>query len=119
MLNTISRAGKSTLRTSMIRSLVRKPRKRVGLKIQAHVEAVVDNLRSVKDPEEWARRTRGIKIEVLSNDGECVVSLWDLAGQEEYQAFHDFMIPDFSDGGSSSSFVVLCSPFIRPREGYM
>ncbi|KAI5073624.1 hypothetical protein GOP47_0011637 [Adiantum capillus-veneris] len=38
-------------------------------------------------------RTRGIAVSTLEND-KVKVSLWDMAGQAEYYAFHDHMFPN-------------------------
>ncbi len=65
------------------------------------------------DPDEMAKRTRGIQINVLVDDEDQKISIWDLAGQEEYQAFHDTMIPDLSIQGNVCYFVLVCSPFDR------
>jgi GTPase SAR1 family protein len=54
-------------------------------------------------------RTRGIEISVLK-DSDIVVSIWDLAGQEEYHAFHDYMMPNFGDVVSPCSFLFLFDP---------
>jgi hypothetical protein len=35
-----------------------------------------------------------------------------MGGQEEYHAFHDdFMLPNLSNTGNPSSFLLVCSPF--------
>jgi hypothetical protein len=65
------------------------------------------------DPDEWRKRTRGIKINVLLDHEDQKISLWDLAGQEEYHAFHDMMMPDLSSQGNVSYFVLVCNPFDR------
>jgi GTPase SAR1 family protein len=65
------------------------------------------------DPDEWRKRTRGIKINVLLDHEDQKISLWDLAGQEEYHAFHDMMMPDLSSQGNVSYFLLVCNPFDR------
>lgn len=65
------------------------------------------------DPDEMAKRTGGIQINVLADDEDQKISIWDLAGQEEYHAFHDTMIPDLSIQGNVCYFVLVCSPFDR------
>ncbi|CAM6015587.1 unnamed protein product [Sphagnum balticum] len=65
------------------------------------------------DPDEWSKRTRGIEINVLLNKEDQKISLWDLAGQEEYHAFHDMMMPDLSSQGNASFFLLVCNPFDR------
>jgi hypothetical protein len=54
-------------------------------------------------------RTRGIKISLVQ-DSDIVVSIWDLAGQEEYHAFHDYMMPKFGDVVNPCSFLFLFDP---------
>ncbi|CAM6039910.1 unnamed protein product [Sphagnum compactum] len=65
------------------------------------------------DPDEWSKRTRGIEINVLHDHANQKISLWDLAGQEEYDAFHDMMMPDLSSQGNVSFFLLVCNPFDR------
>jgi GTPase SAR1 family protein len=65
------------------------------------------------DPDELSKRTRGIEINVLLDDTYQKISLWDLAGQEEYHAFHDMMMPDLSSQGNVSYFLLVCNPFDR------
>ncbi|CAM6079255.1 unnamed protein product [Sphagnum tenellum] len=50
--------------------------------------------------------TRGTEISLVK-DSDIAVSIWDLAGQEEYHAFHDYMMPNFGD------VVALHNSFIR------
>jgi hypothetical protein len=68
------------------------------------------------DPDEWNKRTRGIEINVLLDHEDQKISLWDLAGQEEYHAFHDMMMPDLSSQGNVSFFLLVCNPFDRESE---
>jgi uncharacterized short protein YbdD (DUF466 family) len=63
------------------------------------------------DPNEWAKRTRGIQIKVLLDHDDQKISIWDLAGQEEYHAFHDTMIPNLSIEGNACLFLLVCNPF--------
>jgi hypothetical protein len=63
------------------------------------------------DPNEWSKKTRGIEINVLLDHASQKISLWDLAGQEEYHAFHDMMMPDLSSQGNVSFFLLVCNPF--------
>jgi hypothetical protein len=58
-----------------------------------------------------ALRTRGIEICGLKNNAGIRLSIWDMGGQEEYHAFHDFMFPNLSDTGNPSSFLLVCNPF--------
>jgi len=54
-------------------------------------------------------RTRGIEISVVKIR-DIVVSIWDLAGQEEYHAFHDYMMPKIGDVVNPCSFLFLFDP---------
>jgi hypothetical protein len=63
------------------------------------------------DLNEMAKRTQRIKINVLVDDEDQNISIRDLVGQEEYQAFHDTMIPNLSIQGNVCYFVLVCSPF--------
>jgi GTPase SAR1 family protein len=65
------------------------------------------------DLDEQSKRTRGIEINVLLDHPNQKISLWDLAGQEEYHAFHDMMMPDLSSQGNVSFFLLVCNPFYR------
>jgi GTPase SAR1 family protein len=42
-----------------------------------------------------ASRTRGIEVRSIAKDG-IRLSLWDMAGQAEFHAFHDCMFPDIA-----------------------
>jgi len=66
---------------------------------------------SSNDPNKWSKRTRGIKINVLLDHADQKISLWDLAGQEEYHAFHDMMMPNLSTQGNMRFFLLVCNPF--------
>jgi GTPase SAR1 family protein len=57
------------------------------------------------DPDEWSKRTRGIEINVLLDHPNQKIYLWDLAGQEEYHAFHDMMMPDLSSQRNVKSSI--------------
>jgi GTPase SAR1 family protein len=66
----------------------------------------------LNDPNEWSKRTRGIDIKVLVDNPNMKVSIWDLAGQEEYHAFHDMMLLDLSIQGNVYYFLLVCNPFL-------
>ncbi len=59
-------------------------------------------------------RTRGIEISLLAND-DITISIWDLAGQEEFHAFHDYMMPNFGDVVIPCSFLFVFDP-IKHKE---
>ncbi|KAH9567131.1 hypothetical protein CY35_03G015000 [Sphagnum magellanicum] len=104
-------SGKTTLRRSMARSL----EKGVGAHLIPLVE-IIELRKPFKccfnDPNEWDKRTRGINIKVLVDNHDMKVSIWDLAGQEEYHAFHDMMLQDLSTQGNVCYFLLVCNPFL-------
>jgi hypothetical protein len=63
------------------------------------------------DLDKMAKRTGGIQINVLFDDEVQKVSIWNLASQEKYQAFHDTMILNLKIQGNVCYFVLVCSPF--------
>ncbi len=65
------------------------------------------------DLNKMAKRTRGIQINVLVDDEDRKISIWNLASQEKYQAFYDTMIPNLRIQGNFCYFVLVCSPFHR------
>ncbi|CAM6049456.1 unnamed protein product [Sphagnum compactum] len=109
-------SGKTTLRRSMARSLEK------GVK--SHFIPLVEIIELRKpfkccfnDPNEWDKRTRGINIKVLVDNLDMKVSIWDLAGQDEYHAFHDMMLPDLSTQGNVCYFLLVCNPFLWDQSG--
>lgn len=54
-------------------------------------------------------RTRGIEVHNMNVQG-VNMSVWDMAGQEEYHTFHDWMIPNRSATGNCCVYVILCDP---------
>ncbi|KAH8966290.1 hypothetical protein BDL97_03G018100 [Sphagnum fallax] len=109
-------SGKTTLRRSMARSL----EKGVGAHFIPLVE-IIELRKPFKccfnDPNEWDKRTRGIDIKVLVDNHDMKVSIWDLAGQEEYHAFHDMMLPNLSTQGNVCYFLLVCNPFLWDQSG--
>ncbi|MCO5587224.1 hypothetical protein L7F22_041171 [Adiantum nelumboides] len=62
-------------------------------------------------------RTLGIEIRTISRD-DIHLSVWDMAGQTEFHAFHDHMIPDPSAShGSPAMFMFVWSPVDSKNEG--
>jgi hypothetical protein len=107
-------AGKTTLRKILIRcsepgSKFRKtylsPCKDLVVKSHDGIQKLLHG------PFQLELRTRGIEICGLKNNAGIRLSIWDMGGQEEYHAFHDFMFPNLSDTGNPSSFLLVCSPF--------
>ena len=56
-------------------------------------------------------RTRGIEVRAIERDGIRVL-LWDMAGQQEFHAFHDCMFPDIETSSFRlpSMFMFVWSP---------
>mgnify|MGYP002776083528 CR=1 FL=1 len=56
-------------------------------------------------------RTQGIEVQAIEKDG-IRVSLWDMAGQQEFHAFHDCMFPDIGTSSYQlpSMFMFVWSP---------
>ena len=56
-------------------------------------------------------RTRGIEVGAIEREG-IRVSLWDMAGQSEFHAFHDCMFPDVGTSSYQlpSMFMFVWSP---------
>ncbi|KAH8934790.1 hypothetical protein BDL97_18G102800 [Sphagnum fallax] len=108
-------SGKTTLRRSMVRSFLQGFQGKMVIPLIEEVELhkPFKGFCFNNDPDEMAKRTRGIQINVLVDDEDQKISIWDLAGQEEYHAFHDTMIPDLSIQGNVCYFVLVCSPFDR------
>jgi hypothetical protein len=40
-----------------------------------------------------------------------------MGGQEEFHGFHYFMVPDLSDTGNPSLFLLVCSPYVLRDQG--
>ncbi|KAH9329000.1 hypothetical protein KI387_001108 [Taxus chinensis] len=92
-------AGKTTLCNSLLQTYAR-------AKLPT-----VDQIKTFVNPIEPIGRTQGIKIKVLEDDDNRI-SIWDLAGQHEFHAFHDLMFPG---QGSPSFFLIICSLFRKPE----
>ncbi|KAL3678308.1 hypothetical protein R1sor_021264 [Riccia sorocarpa] len=56
------------------------------------------------------RRTKGVEVEVLMDNAEGQVSLWDLAGQYMFRALHDLILPRTNQ---SLIFIFAFSPFLK------
>ena len=56
-------------------------------------------------------RTQGIEVQAIIKEGICV-SLWDMAGQQEFHAFHDCMFCDIATSCYQlpSMFLFVWSP---------
>ncbi|KAG0631927.1 hypothetical protein M758_1G290900 [Ceratodon purpureus] len=54
-------------------------------------------------------RTRGIEVHKMVWE-DMSISLWDLAGQEEYHTFHDMVLPNRSAIGDCCYYIIVCNP---------
>jgi hypothetical protein len=106
-------SGKTTLGRSMKRAFASGCGPNLFLPLMEVIELRKPFKFCSNDPNEWRKRTRGIDINVLLDHEDQKISLWDLAGQEEYHAFHDVMMPNLSSQGNVSYFVLVCNPFHR------
>ncbi|CAM6015571.1 unnamed protein product, partial [Sphagnum balticum] len=106
-------SGKTTLARSMKRAFPTGCGSNLFLPLMEVIELRKPFKFCSNDPNELSKRTRGIEINVLLDHANKKISLWDLAGQEEYHAFHDMMMPDLSSQGNVSFFLLVCNPFDR------
>jgi hypothetical protein len=73
--------------------------------------------RLIQGGKQLTHRTRGIEVHSLKSSEGITWSIWDMGGQEEFHGFHYFMLPDLSDTGNPSLFVLICSPYVLRDEG--
>ncbi|OIT06675.1 PREDICTED: protein TORNADO 1 [Nicotiana attenuata] len=71
----------------------------------------IDQVRTLVKPIEQAVRPIGMKIKNFK-DEDTKISIWNLAGQQEFYALHDLMFPGH---GSTSLFLVISSLFRKPN----
>ncbi len=71
----------------------------------------------IQGGKQLTHRTRGIEVHSLKSSEGIRWSIWDMGGQEEFHGFHYFMLPDLSDTGNPSLFLLVCSPFVLRDEG--
>ncbi|KAL3678980.1 hypothetical protein R1sor_021936 [Riccia sorocarpa] len=97
-------AGKTQLKLGMMR--LHHKRSKSASKPGKVSDAFLERLKLL---ELW--RTKGAEVEVLMDNEEGQVSLWDLAGQYMFRALHDLILPRTNQ---SLIFVFAFNPF---REG--
>ncbi|KAH0687009.1 hypothetical protein KY284_017562 [Solanum tuberosum] len=71
----------------------------------------IDQVRTLVNPIELAVRPIGMKIKTFK-DEDTKISIWNLAGQQEFYALHDLMFPGH---GSASIFLIISSLFRKPN----
>ncbi len=72
----------------------------------------------VQGGKQLTHHTRGIGVHSLESSEGIRWSIWDMGGQEEFHGFHYFMLPDLSDTGNPSLFLLVCSPYVLRDEGF-
>ncbi|KAG0600564.1 hypothetical protein M758_11G043700 [Ceratodon purpureus] len=105
-------AGKTTLRKTIMQILSIS----LGKKEKTRMRPLKNLIRLIRGSEKTQgiegkddERTRGIEVHHILYD-DIDMTIWDMAGQEEYHAFHDLVVPNLSGGGSCSSFILVCDP---------
>jgi len=73
--------------------------------------------RLIQGGKQLTHRTCGIEVHSLKSSEGITWSIWDMGGQEEFHGFHYFMLPDLSDIGNPSLFLLVCSPYVLRDEG--
>jgi hypothetical protein len=112
--------GKTTLQKAMVRSIEHRTTIRKSI-----LNPCKDSMMKKIDGGQWliqggkqlAHRTRGIEVHSLESSEGIRWSIWDMGGQEEFHGFHYFMLPDLSDTGNPSLFLLVCSPYVLREEG--
>ncbi|KAH9566189.1 hypothetical protein CY35_04G117700 [Sphagnum magellanicum] len=113
-------AGKTTLRKAVVRSI--EHRNTISKSI---LNPCKDFMMKKIDGGQWliqggkqiTHRTRGIEVHSLKSSEGIRWSIWDMGGQEEFHGFHHFMLPDLSDTGNPSLFLLVCSPYVLRDKG--
>jgi GTPase SAR1 family protein len=102
----INLVGKTTLRKGLVRCLAHG-----STFSKIFLTPMMDFLSKLKDGLRQTQRTHGIEIRELKVREGVNLSIWDMAGQEEFHAFHDFMLPNLDGTSYPSLFLLVCSPF--------
>jgi GTPase SAR1 family protein len=56
--------------------------------------------------------TRGIEISIVE-DANITISIWDMARQEEFHIFHDYIMPDLGDVMSPCYFLFVFNLIVQ------
>jgi GTPase SAR1 family protein len=102
----VNLVGKTTLRKGLVRCLAHG-----STFSKILVTPIMDFFSKLKDGLRQTQRTHGIEICELRTTEGVNLSIWDMAGQEEFHAFHDFMLPNLDGTSYPSLFLLVCSPF--------
>lgn len=99
-------AGKTTFRKTMVYSNIKRTSGSIRLKTSASMKEAIGKSKILKAGRKESQ-TIGIEVQVIVED-DVQISIWDLAGHEEFHAFHDLVVPNLSSQGSACTFVLLC-----------
>ncbi|CAM6036992.1 unnamed protein product [Sphagnum compactum] len=113
-------AGKTTLRKAVVRSI--EHRSTINKNIlnpckDFMLKKIDEAQRLIQGGKQLTHRTRGIEVHSLKSSEGIRWSIWDMGGQEEFHGFHYFMLPDLSDTGNPSLFLLVCSPYVLRDQG--
>ncbi|XP_024370300.1 protein TORNADO 1 [Physcomitrium patens] len=108
-------AGKTTFRKTMVYSNIKRTSSSVRLKTSAACKEAISNSKIFKAGRKESQ-TVGIEVQVIVEDN-VQISIWDLAGHEEFHAFHDLVVPNLSSQGSACTFVLLCDMSVPQGKG--
>jgi hypothetical protein len=106
----INLLGKTTLRKGLVRCLAHG-----STFSKIFLNPTMDFLSKLKDGLRQTQRTHGIEIRELKVTEGMNLSIWDMAGQEEFHAFHDFMLPNLDGTSYPSLFLLVCNPLKHVR----
>ncbi len=101
----VNLVGKTTLRKGLVRCLAHG-----STFSKIFLTPILDFCSKLKDGLRQTQRTHGIEIRELKVAEEVNLSIWDMAGQEEFHAFHDFMLPNLDGTSYPSLFLLVCNP---------
>jgi len=102
----INLVGKTTLKKGLVRCLAPK-----NTSSKIFLAPIMDFSSKLKDGLQQTQTTRGIEICELKLTEGMNLSIWDMAGQEEFHAFHHFMSSNLDGTSYPFLFLLVCSPF--------
>ncbi|KAH8965360.1 hypothetical protein BDL97_04G115100 [Sphagnum fallax] len=114
-------AGKTTLRKAVVHSMEHRSiiSKSILNPCKDFMMKKIDGgQRLIQGGKQLKHRTRGIEVHSLKSSEGIRWSIWDMGGQEEFHGFHYFILPDLSDTGNPSLFLLVCSPYVLRDEGF-
>jgi hypothetical protein len=112
--------GKTTLRKAVVHSIEHRSiiSKSILNPCKDFMMKKIDGgQRLIQGGKQVTHRTRGIEVHSLKSSEGIRWSIWDMGGQEEFHGFHYFILPDLSDTGNPSLFLLVCSPYVLRDEG--